>query len=269
MAIVKGPLQMTGSVSGFSFYTVRGSDKIIVRTKGGAKKAKIATSPKFEGLRKHQKEWGGCAGFGSLTRYAFGGLHRLADYNLTPVLNGMGKNLMKLDTVSEVGTRSLRLSQHRQALDGFNFNRNYPFNTVLRVGISCEIHREQARATVHVPRINAANDIQNIQRLPYYRLLLALGTVSDWLFDENKKAYCPAVFKLDGVSEVYTGQWNPTQGILDEQTLTIELEENERLLLTDEVTLVLSMAIEFGNVGFTGEPQEVKYAGCGKVLRVG
>ena len=32
------------------------------------------------------------------------------------------------------------------------------------------------------------------------------------------------------------------------------------------VTVLLSVAVEFGNVGFTGEPVEVKYAGCGKVI---
>src|ERR1035437_4613010 len=109
MAIVKGPIQMTGSIAGVSFYTRRGSDKVIMRTKGGVSKEKMAKAPQYESLRKNQQEWGGCTKFGSLTRYAFGGLHRLADYNLTSVLNGMGKNLMKLDTQSELGKRRLQL----------------------------------------------------------------------------------------------------------------------------------------------------------------
>ena len=86
MAIIKGFIQMTGSIKGVSFYSVRGSDKVIMRRKGGAKKEKIATSSKFAGLRKHQKKWSGCTKFGSITRNAFGGLNRLADYNLSPVM---------------------------------------------------------------------------------------------------------------------------------------------------------------------------------------
>ena len=39
-------------------------------------------------------------------------------------------------------------------------------------------------------------------------------------------------------------------------------------VLTDDVSVLLSMAIEFGNIGMTDEPVEVKYAGCGKVLAV-
>jgi len=268
MAIIKGAIQMTGSIKGVSFYSVRGSDKVIMRTKGGASKNKIATSPKFEGLRKQQKEWSGCAKFGSLTRYAFGGLHRLADYNLTSVLNGMGKNLMKLDTENEVGLRRLELSKHKQALEGFNFNRNYPFNSVLRVGINCDVNRETLKTIVSVPRINTAIDIQNIQRLPYFRLIVVLGTVADWYFDETEQAYIPTVLSLNGVSQVYTGTWCPTQGVIAEQIITVQMAENEQALLTDEISVLVSMGIEFGTVGITGEPMEVKWAGCGKVITV-
>ena len=258
---------MTGSIRGVSFYTVRGSDKVIMRTKGGASKNKIATSPKFEGLRKQQKEWSGCAKFGSLSRYAFGGLHRLADYNLTPVLNGIGKNLMKLDTVSEIGKRDLKLSAYRQALEGFNFNRNYPFNSVLRVSPRWELNREKLQLVVSIPRINTEIDLLNIQRLPFFRLIVVLGTVSDMVFNQAVSDYEPVVFNLHGTSETNTGDWNSTQTILSEHTMSVQMSEAQAAELTENVTVLVSMAVEFGNVGFTGEPVEVKYAGCGKVLR--
>ena len=268
MAIIKGAIQMTGSIRGVSFYSVRGSDKVIMRTKGGASKEKIKTSPKFEGLRKQQKEWSGCAKFGSLTRYAFGGLHRLADYNLTPVLNGIGKNLMKLDTESEVGKRSLKLSVYRQALEGFNFNRNYPFNTVLRVSPRWELNRENLQATITVPRINTDIDLLNIQRLPFFRLIVVIGTVSDSIFNTEINDYEPLVFNLNGVSQTLTGEWHSTQTILPEHVMSVQMPEAEVGEMTENVTVLVSMAVEFGNVGFTGEPVEVKYAGCGKVIAV-
>ena len=268
MAIIKGAIQMTGSIRGVSFYSVRGSDKVIMRTKGGASKEKIKTSPKFEGLRKQQKEWSGCAKFGSLTRYAFGGLHRLADYNLTPVLNGIGKNLMKLDTESEVGKRSLKLSVYKQALEGFNFNRNYPFNTVLRVSPRWELTRERLQVIVTVPRINTDIDLLNIQRLPFFRLIVVIGTVSDAVFNPETTDYEPLVFNLNGTSQTLTGEWHSTQTILPEHTMSVQMPENQIADLSENVTVLVSMAVEFGNVGFTGEPVEVKYAGCEKVIAV-
>jgi hypothetical protein len=266
MAIIKGFLQMTGSIKGVSFYSVRGSDKVIMRTKGGASKDKIANSPKFEGLRKQQKEWSGCTKFGSVARHAFGGLNRIADYNLSPVLYGIGKNLMKLDNELETGKRSLKLSVYRPALEGFNFNRNYPFNTVLRVAPRCELHRERLEVSVQVPRINTDIDLLNIQRLPFFRILLAIGTVSDLVYNPVIDNYEPLVFNLHGVSETLTGEWHSTQTILDEHIMTVKMPEDEAKQLTNNVTVLVSMAVEFGNVGFTGQPVEVKYAGCGKVL---
>jgi len=269
MAIIKGAIQMTGSIKGISFYSVRGSDKVIMRTKGGASKNKIATSPKFEGLRKQQKEWSGCAKFGSLTRYAFGGLHRLADYNLTPVLNGFAKNLQKTDTTGEIGKRGIYLSKYRYLMEGFNFNRNYPFNTVLRVGVVGEINRDKLTANVRLPRINTEIDVQNIQKLPYFRLIVALGAVSDMSFNDAANSFEPKVVAMHGISAVFNGEWVPSENVLQEQTMEVQLGEALKPHLTDDVSLILSIAIEFGKVGFTGEPVEVKYAGCGKVLKVG
>ena len=259
---------MTGSISNVSFYTRRGSDKVIARSKGGASKEKIKNSPKFEGFRKQQDEWKGCTAFASSLRYSFGGLHRLADYNLTPVLNGFAKNVQKTDSESESGKRIIPFSKYRYTLDGFNFNRNYPFNTILRVGVTGDINRETLTATVRVPRINTEIDIQNVQRLPYFRLIVALGAISDMHFDEKVAEYKPAVPDLHGVSVAVTGDWVPSENILAEQLINISLGDELLPYFTDEVSLVLSMAIEFGKVGFTGATQEVKYAGCGKVIKV-
>jgi hypothetical protein len=85
----------------FHFYTQTGSDKVIMRTKGVATKQQITKSPTFAKLRLQQKEWSGCAKCASMIRFSFGGLHRLADYNLTPVLSGFVKNIQKCDTTHE------------------------------------------------------------------------------------------------------------------------------------------------------------------------
>ena len=268
MAIVKGFMQITGSIKGVSFYTRRGSDKVIMRTKGGATKEQIAHSPKFQKTRKQMKQFGGAARFGSLSRYAFGGLHRLADYNLTPVLIKMGNNLMKLDTTSEFGKQNLMLSEYKQVLEGFNFNREFPFNTVLRILPRWEIDREQLKAVVTIPRINTDIDLLNIQKLPFFRLIIAIGAISDLRYNPDKDEYVPITYDLHGHSRTLTGKWNSAKTILAEQTMTVQLSEEEASCITENVTVLLSMAVEFGNVGYTEEPVEVKYAGCGKVVAV-
>ena len=259
---------MTGSIKGVTFYSLKGSDKVFMRTKGGPTKEQIAKSPKFEKLRNSQKEFSGCAKFGSNARYAFGGLHRLADHNLTPELNGIGRSLIKLDVVHPVGTRDLRLTSYKPALEGFNFNRNYPLSTVLRASPRWELDRDTLKAVVTIPRINTDIDLLNVQKLPFFRLIIVVGTISDMVFDPAINDYKPLVFKLHGASTTVTGDWNSTQTILPGHTMTAQMLDAQIAQMTDDVTVLLSIAIEFGNVGFTGEPVEVKYAGCGKVVAV-
>jgi len=268
MAIIKGAIQMTGSIKGVTFYTRRGSDQVIMRTKGGTSKDKINRLPQFEGMRLQQKEWSGCTKFASGVRTAFGGLHRLADYNLSSVLNGMGNKLQKLDITHEKGKRPVCLSNLKMALDGFNFNRNYPFNSVLRVTTNFEINRDTLQAMVTIPRINTEIDLLNIQRLPFFRIIVVLGTASDMIYNSNLNDYIPMVEGLHGTAAVKNSDWFSANSIVEEQTLTIQMIDRQLALLTDNVSVILSIAVEFGTVGFTGAPVEVKYAGCAKVLKV-
>ena len=268
MAIIKGFIQMTGSVKGMSFYTRMGSDQVIMRTKGGASKQKIESSPKFEGLRKQQKEWNACVKFSAAVRNAMGGLARLADYNLAPVLNGMGKNIQKLDTEKEIGQRDLKLSTLKRALEGYSFNRKYPFNSVLRVAIPADLDRELLSATVTIPRINTEVDLLNVQKLPFFRLIVSIGTVSDLCFNEQENEYAPLLSNLQGVSIISTGKWNSANTVLEEHSMMVQMDETLVSQLTSDVSVILCMGIEFGTVGFLGEPVEVKYAGCAKVLLI-
>ena len=120
-----------------------------------------------------------------------------------------------------------------------------------------------------IPRINTDIDLLNFQKLPFFRLIVVVGSISDMVYNPTKNTYGPVVFEMNGVSQTLTGEWCSTQTILPEQTLTVQMHQSRLAYLTPNVTILLSMAVEFGNVGFTGQPVEVKYAGCGKVIAVG
>jgi hypothetical protein len=59
MAEMTPGFSLVGSISNLSAYKRRGSDKIIVRTKGGPSKEQINRLPSFKGLRNRNKEFGG------------------------------------------------------------------------------------------------------------------------------------------------------------------------------------------------------------------
>ncbi len=268
MATVKGPIVLTGSLSNISFYTRRGSDKVIARTKGGASKEKIKTSSKFEGLRKQQKEWSACAKFGSVTRFAFGGLHRMADYNLTPVLNGLAKELQKSDTLHPVGERAIYLSKFKHTLENFQLNRQYPFNTVLRVLPVTSVNRETGTAIVTFPRINASTDIYNLQIQPFFRLIITMGVISDIEFSVQNNVFLPLVPEVNGITETFTGEWNNSSAVIDEHNVELILDTETLAKLDERCTLILCVAIEFGKLNILNQPEAVKYAGCARVMKV-
>lgn len=267
MAIVKGPFQLSGSISNVSFYTRKDSDKVIMRTKGGVNGKKMKRYPQYQAFRDQQKEWSGCTKTASAIRQSFGSLLRLADYNLTPVLNALVNKIQKADTENIRGNRSVNLSAYKQALEGFNFNRNYPFNAVLRVATSCVLDRKQGCASVSFDRINPEFDLLNVKKLPYFRLIISLGLVSDMAVKDNINRYEAIVPEIHGGAITVYSEWMPTTTIAEPLTLTIEETELEQALESDRVTLILSAGISFGATGIDGKPEEQKYAGCGKVLK--
>ena len=268
MATVKGPFQLSGSMSNVSFYTLRCSEKVIVRSEGGVKNEHIKNKPQFEGFRAQQKEWSAATKCSAALRMTFGGLHRLADYNLSPALNSLCNKVQKADTEQPNGSRPVCISKYKEAFVGFNFNRQYLFNSVFRASVEASIERESLKAVIAFPRINTDIDVLNVQRLPYFRLIIALGTVSDMEFSPALGQYHALVPVLHGASAWASSEWYASNAIVGAQTLTVQLTQNQQAALTPNVSVVLSIAIEFGTIGFDGQPTEVKHAGSGKVLRV-
>jgi hypothetical protein len=200
--------------------------------------------------------------------YGIGETYRLADINLTPVWSGMGNKILKLDTVNAVGQRTLRFSQCKQEMEGYDLNIKYPITTILRVSPLAELNRETLSATVSLPRINTKTNFQNIRKLPYFRLIISLGTVSDMMYNPDGLIYNyqPINEKLNHVSNSTLSDWHSTNDVLPAHVLSVQLNEIAIPILTDDITVLLSMGIEFGNVGFGGVIEQVKHAGCGKIL---
>jgi hypothetical protein len=268
MAKIKGILQATGSIRGVSFYTRMGSDEVIMRTKGGASKEKIAKSPKFAKLRECQKEWSGCTKLGAGIRSALAGLTRLSDYSVSGTLNGIAKTIQKNDTERPNGQRSVLLSAQRDILAGFSLNKKYPFDSVLRATPTAMMDREYLSAKVTVPRINTDIHLVNFRNLPFFRVIVTLGTLSDMAYSAQNNDYVPVddTFHSGGYS--VESEWFPTQGVVAEQTFDIAMKYAQPGDLSEATTMILGIGVEFGTAGYDGKPVEVKYAGSGKILGV-
>ena len=268
MEKIKGLLESDGSMKEFSFYVVRGREIFILKTNGNTYNDQKTKSILSENMCKHQKEFGGCAYFGSLCRTALGGLHLMADMNVTSIIIGKGKNIMKFDTESELGKRKLILSEHKKVLEEVYFNKTITFDTILLVKPVVKFDRENLKAVIIIPEINTNIDLFNTKKHPFFRIMVAMGSVPDIIYNPDSDEYESMVVNFHSACEKYTTEWYPSNSIIFEQTITLQIPESRRTEFTDNINLVLSIAVQFGRYDWIHFPIEKKHGGYGKVLLV-
>jgi hypothetical protein len=265
MARVKNLDQITGSLKNLSFYTRKGSDQIFVRTKGGASKDKIMKSPAFENVRKTNKEFGGCSKMSKQIRLSFYGLEHVSDYNVSSVLCSLAKNIQKTDEQHEVGERGIYLSNYRNMLAGFDFGRTTRFASVLRVPLQWDIVREKQLGVVYIPAFSCAFGL-NASVYGLFRMVAALGIVTDLELNSTKSGYEPVSPKLGQGFKTIATPWYSTQGSVPEQQLILDIKTAVTSVVTDNDTLVLTVVVEFGTPDAFGNPTPVRGAGAGMIL---
>lgn len=267
MARAKQLDQLTGSIGKLSFYTRKGSDEIFVRTKGGASKEQIKTRPEFEAVRRNNNEFGGCSKMSKAIRMSFYGLHLVADYNLAPALGSLMKNIQAADTLGAHGQRGIYLSQHRQYLAGFNFNRINRFDSVLRIPLDWKIDREKATATLSVPAFACSLGLNMPDRYNLFRISATLGVATDIASDAHKRSYEPVHDTLGLNRQLLSTDWYPRTSTVPAQELNFQLDiHHPDIIFNHSDTLILSVAIEFGVLDAFGNPTAVKGGGAGKIL---
>jgi hypothetical protein len=270
MATVNGIFKVTGSLQNVSFYSIKGSDKVYMRTKGGPTARRMKVGPEFALVRKHQAEWKGCVLFSQRLKMCLDSIYRMRDFNVAPVLNGIAKTIMKLDTENEIGKRSIMLSEARETLEGFNLNRQFPFNSVFRTSIHVEIDKKQGQMKVEIPRIVTANDLYNVQKLPFFRLVFNLTLFSDLkALGDNASSYYTTKNEKYAYNRVeQCSEWFSANDIISAQTHTLEFNFDIPEESAEQITALGSVGIEFGNTAVGGKIEPVKHACCAKIISV-
>ena len=255
------------------FRQTQGHDQVIIRTKGGPNKYQIKTKPQFEQVRHNNFEWKGCTRMGRQIRSSFQVMNPLEDYPVSGALNAICKQIQKMNTENEHGKRAMFFSKHKEMLLGFSFSRKQVLESVLRVPIESTIDRASGKAQITIPAINTDLYLYNFQKLPYYRIKACLSGVSDMHFYDYEYNLAPFNY-FDKERGIFVSEWLPASGT--KPTMQINLNyplEGENTTaegqLNDDITLILTLGIEFGKIGYGNITESVKYAGTGKILKVG
>lgn len=265
MAILTNGLGFTGRLQNMTAYKMKGSDKIILRAKGGASKNKVLHSPSFARTRENFTEFGGCARTTRDIRLAIHPVKHLADFNFTATLNALAKKIQLMDQTNERGQRAICISQYRYLLEGFQLNRVHTFDSVVRHPLRYAIDRVAGRATVQLPELVPGLNLHIPWYNPLFRFVVALGLVPDRTFTgsgygmRNDAQHFP-------VATACTS-WHAVSQPVEAEMIELDLGISGGML--EEHTMLLSVGIEMGVPVSAAVTDVVKRVGCGKILGVG
>lgn len=264
MSHLTGTIQFTGSLGNLSAYKLKGSDKIIIRTKGGPSKHRIKNDPSFAFTRRHNDEFGGASTTSAIIRRAQHGIKHIAEPGIAGKLSSLVYAITKLDTTNAHGERAACFSRHRQLLEGFDLNGLLLFNTVVRPPLSCSISRDSGSATLLIPALFPGIHLQVPPQYLLFRFVAVLGVIPDMVFALPK--YRPAV-AVRYFPETLCTNWFPAKEPFPEQTLALQLKNFTTL--HNSHSLLLSLGMEFGYPVNNNLVKPIPKAGCAAIIATG
>jgi len=265
MARLNDGIKFTGSIGNLSAYMMHGSNKIILRSKGGASRDKIKKSPAFEYTRRLNAEFGGSSSCGKAIRNAMFPLLGLADYNFSGSLVSLIKKIQCADKENPVGTRDIYLSKNRELLDGFSLNLENDFDGVVKPPFQYTFFREEARVNIMIPSLTPGIHLKNPFNQPFFNILVCLGMVSDMKYSASSKQYLPVHLYGDSTYIHYSTGWQVVSEPFSGQAIELKFPGNR--ILDENDTLILSAGIDFGDLNIERQIVSKKYTGCAKIRK--
>jgi hypothetical protein len=264
MATLHGTLSFTGSLENISAYTMRGHDKIILRTKGGASKNRIETSARFASTRNLNQEWKAVTMAARDIRVGLNALKPLADYNISGPLNALVKKIQVLDTINPKGKRSILFSRQPDFISSFNYNKQNMFDTLIRQPLSISIDKSTGVADIVTPLLQPFVNFFPHPRYAYFRIILSFVVISDYFFNEASGYYVPKSLALPTYKPIFS-PWAPSNVLQPSQSF--QLTPDNQFFPGANIVLVLGAGIQYGMPGTDGSIQPVPYVGAARILK--
>lgn len=249
--------------AGKSIYRMKGSDKLIIRTKGGPTREQALKSERYVRTRENTAEFTSTGMIVRAIRFSLLHVKHLSDYNFTSQLTSICSKIQKEDKTGDRGQRSIFLSQNRYMLESFTLHKQHPFQSIVPGPLSCTFNRETKSAVIKLPRLTPGINLRLPWKHPLYRFSMSMGLVPDTVYEDGQ--YNDHFEERD-----YTGfdtAWHVVTAPFQSQTVELKLDLTHTI--KDSQTLVFAIGVEMGRPGPNGKTEEVKYAGSACILAVG
>lgn len=237
-----GLIRLDGKIGGISFYRANGED--LARIANGPSKERILADPNFIRTRENNTEFGGSATAGKALRLGLAtAILTMGDSRLAARLTKMFKGINVKGTGAR-GQRTIALSLNRTMLENFEFNQKTHFSSVFNAAYSYTNNTQRTQGTVTVPNFLPSSFIQAPSGATHFRLITAIGVVSDYVYNTGTHHYEPADPLLNTLGTVVYG----SVAALDTTTpVTFSLVAalSGTPVMTATVSVVQCLGIEF------------------------
>lgn len=252
---------LSGKLGSVICYRMRGSEKMIVRSKGYISPYTRKNHRRYERTRQENNEFKGCVKAAKNLSRILIPVASLGDFNFFGHLVKIAKMMQQVDTELPKGKRSVLISKTPSLLTGFSFNKFNTFEALVKSPISFSIDRPQGTAHFSVPPMQPGIHLLNPGQQPYYRLVFTIGCVADLHLTENVHSYESRDNEFPYCAVQLT-DWLNWKDSFPGSELTVS---SPRWVDLPNRTLVAGIGISFGKQLADGTIKPVKYAGAGKI----
>lgn len=237
-----GIIKLKGNLGGISFYNSDG--QALARVATGPSKERIATDANFKRTRENNKEFGGSARAGKALRLAFGGLiSTMASARIASKLTAIFKSINLKATTGIRGKRPIALSANRVMLKNVEFNEKQALSNVFTAPFTNTINAARNVTTTTIPIFTPDVSVKAPTGATHFRLVSAIGVVSDYLHDDGTNRYEPIVPLQDTLGVNVYSNMLPLNANTTAITLTATLPGSPA---TDvQCSVVQAIGIEF------------------------
>ena len=234
-------IKLKGTLSGISFYKSEG--QYLARVANGPTKEQIDSDINFQRTRENNAEFGGSATVSKTLRLSLiAALQSVADSRVVSRLTKLFKEI-NTKGLGVRGQRAITLSDNKSMLLGFEFNRFTRFSSVFNGTYEMMNNNERTSSNVFFTGMIPQLSLRPPQGATHFRLVLATGTVSDYLYDSGSKKYEPIEALQNGLSGINYSGILPINNTPQTLTLSTALPFSDPL--DEEVSVVECLGIDF------------------------
>lgn len=205
-----GLIRLKGTIGGVSFYKSEGED--LARIASGPDKTRINNDPAFQRTRENNREFGGSATAAKALRISLTyALQGAADSRLVSRLTQLFKRI-NAKGAGVRGQRAIALSANGSTLVNFEFNRKVSFSSIFNAPFTVSSSGDRKSGQVDVAAFNPGDFVKAPAGATHFRLIQALGVVSDYLFDSDAQAYEPISPELNATGAITYSNYTPLTG---------------------------------------------------------